>query len=147
VEKQQRNRIIIGVAALAGFTWLGLGAFRDSLNPYVTFAEARVATDRTVQVTGDLTAGRRSWYGEDETRAFHFLMISPAGDDTLEVAFEGIKPSTFDDATSVVAVGSWDGSRFHATQVLTKCPSKYEGKDPTLHRTGEGGNIPPDGSR
>jgi cytochrome c-type biogenesis protein CcmE len=147
VEKRQRNRLIIGIVVLAGFIWLGLGAFRDSLNPYVTFAEARAATDRTVQVTGDLPAGRRSWYGADETRAFHFLMVSPAGDDTLEVAFEGVKPSTFDDASSVVAIGTWDGNRFRASQVLTKCPSKYEGKDPTLHRIGEGDDIPPGGPR
>lgn len=138
-----RTRIIIGIIALAGFSYLGLGAFKDSLNPYVTFSEAREATERTVQVSGDLTGNRLSWYSDDEARRFHFFMVSPESGDSLEVVFEGVKPSAFDDATGIVAIGTWDGARFQARQILTKCPSKYEGKDPADHRIeGEGASPP-----
>ncbi len=133
-----RTRIIVGIVALVGFTWLGLGAFKDSLNPYVTFAEAREATAKTVQVSGDLPENRLSWYSDDEARKFHFYMVSPESSDSLEVVFAGVKPSAFDDATGIVAIGTWDGVRFQARQILTKCPSKYEGKDPTEHVGNEG---------
>jgi len=33
----------------------------------------------------------------------------------------------------VVAIGTFDGRLFQARQVLTKCPSKYEGQDPAQH--------------
>jgi len=132
--------------ALVGFTWLGLGTFSESLNPYVTFAEAREATDRTVQVTGDLPVSHLSWYSDDASRNFHFYMVSPEEGDSLEVVFEGVKPATFDDATGIVAVGSWDGDRFQARQILTKCPSKYEGEDPSEHQIEGGEEIPPPGT-
>lgn len=128
-----RTRVIVGLVVLAGFVYLGLGAFKDTLTPYVSFAEARAATGKNVQITGNLTEDRRLWYSEDEQRTFHFLMVEAETGDTLEVALDGVKPSTFEEATGIVAIGSFDGTIFQARQLLTKCPSKYEGKDPAEH--------------
>lgn len=46
---------------------------------------------------------------------------------TLEVRYTGVMPDTFKDDAEVVASGTLghDGI-FHATEVLAKCPSKYE---------------------
>ena len=134
----RRSRLIIGIALIGVFVYLGLGAFKDTLTPYVTFAEAREASGKSVQVTGDLPPDRRAWYGEDEARTFHFLMVEVETGDTLHVTYGGVKPSTFDEATGIVAIGSWDGVTFQARQVLTKCPSKYEGKDPAEHEKAYG---------
>jgi len=41
---------------------------------------------------------------------------------------DGPKPNNFDIATSVVIKGKMTGDFFHATEILTKCPSKYEGQ-------------------
>jgi cytochrome c-type biogenesis protein CcmE len=43
-----------------------------------------------------------------------------------KVVFAGAKPNNFDIATSVVAKGRFKNGDFHASEVLTKCPSKYE---------------------
>jgi len=134
----RRSRLIIGIVLIGAFVYLGLGAFKDTLTPYVTFAEAREASGKSVQVTGDLTPDRRAWYGDDEARTFHFIMVEVETGDTLHVAFGGVKPSTFDEATGIVAIGSWDGAAFRARQVLTKCPSKYEGQDPAEHEKAYG---------
>ncbi len=128
-----RVRVIIGVVAIAGFAYLGLGAFKDSLNPYVTFAEARSSGGNTVQVSGDLPESKLYWYSDDEARNFHFYMVEAETGDSLEVVLAGVKPSTFEEATGVVAIGTFDGSLFQAKQILTKCPSKYEDKNPTEH--------------
>jgi cytochrome c-type biogenesis protein CcmE len=44
------------------------------------------------------------------------------------VVLDGAAPNNFELATSVVAKGRYvaEGDYFHATEVLTKCPSKYE---------------------
>jgi len=134
----RRTRLIIGIALVGAFVYLGLGAFSETLTPYVSFSEARASSGKSVQVTGDLTPDRRSWYSGDEARAFHFLMVEKDTGDSLHVVYEGVKPSTFDEATGIVAVGSWNGATFEARQVLTKCPSKYEGQNPEEHEQAMG---------
>jgi cytochrome c-type biogenesis protein CcmE len=129
----RRARIIVGAVLIGGFVYMGLGAFNDTLTPYVSFNEARAKAGKNVQITGDLTAERTYWYGDDQQRTFHFIMVEQETGDSLYVAFDGVKPSTFDEATGIVAIGTYDGSQFMAKQVLTKCPSKYEGKDPNEH--------------
>lgn len=50
-------------------------------------------------------------------------------DRALDVEFpECIVPDTFRDGTGITVVveGRLDGERFHATQVIPRCPSKYE---------------------
>jgi len=46
-----------------------------------------------------------------------------------KVVFEGAKPNNFELADKIVVKGKFDGDHFHASQILTKCPSKYEGKE------------------
>jgi cytochrome c-type biogenesis protein CcmE len=46
-----------------------------------------------------------------------------------QVILEGAAPNNFELATSVVAKGRFTKEGyFHANEVLTKCPSKYEAK-------------------
>lgn len=127
------KRLIVGIIALAGFTYLGLNAFQKTLTPYVSFAEARTSEGTNVQVTGDLREDRLSWYSSDESRTFLFYMVEVETGDTLLIAYDGVKPATFDEAVGIVAIGTFDGTYFRANQVLTKCPSKYEGQDPIEH--------------
>ena len=131
-------RMIAGVALVAGFAYLGLGAFKSALTPYVSFAEARAATGRHVQVTGVLPDDRGYRYSDDQERTFRFVMHEQESGDSLEIVYQGVKPATFEEASSIVAIGSFDGERFQATHLLTKCPSKYEGEDPSRHESALG---------
>jgi cytochrome c-type biogenesis protein CcmE len=45
----------------------------------------------------------------------------------MKVILDGAEPNNFKMAESVVAKGKIKDGNFHATEVLTKCPSKYEG--------------------
>jgi cytochrome c-type biogenesis protein CcmE len=58
---------------------------------------------------------------------FTFFLKDDSGE-ILRVVLDGAKPNNFDLATSVVIKGKYVDNYFHATEVLTKCPSKYEGK-------------------
>jgi cytochrome c-type biogenesis protein CcmE len=44
----------------------------------------------------------------------------------LKVVYNGTIPNNFETATSVVVTGQYKDGYFHAKDILTKCPSKYE---------------------
>lgn len=64
------------------------------------------------------------------------------GTKQLDVRYGGVVPDTFDQATEVIAEGKLgsDGT-FVATQVLAKCPSKYDASKLEWYDTANGGNT------
>jgi cytochrome c-type biogenesis protein CcmE len=44
----------------------------------------------------------------------------------MEAMYAGVVPDTFKDGAEVVVKGTLDGSAFHSTEVMAKCPSKYQ---------------------
>lgn len=120
----------LGALLILGFAAFSLTSFRESLTPYVPFDQARTA-DRVVQVAGGLVHGSSSYDQADRT--LHFTLSEKASGETLRVRYRGVKPSNFEDAVSVVAIGRYRSAsrEFEATNLLVKCPSKYQGlKDP-----------------
>lgn len=108
------------------FVIFGALSFRQSLTPWVSFEEAK-RVDSTVQVIGRVASGESRY--DTATHLFHFTLRDPEGG-ILNVVFDGAKPANFDQAADVVAVGRYQGQRFAASQVLVKCPSKYQGSEP-----------------
>lgn len=45
---------------------------------------------------------------------------------TVEVRYAGMVPDTFKDGAEVVVKGTFEGDAFHSTEVMAKCPSKYQ---------------------
>lgn len=80
--------------------------------------------DRTVKATGSWVK-EKSYQINNEERTFVFYMKDYQGHE-MKVVFEGTIPNNFESAVSVVATGKYNGEYFHATDILTKCPSKYE---------------------
>ena len=125
-------RKIFLIALLIGFVaYAGLN-LAESVTPYVSIAEARVATN-SVQVKGLLDKNFSPVQTCDE---FTFSLRDEDTGETLRVKFDGVKPDQFDDAYHIVAVGKFDSSddSFHAKKLLIKCPSKYEGQNPQQSR-------------
>jgi cytochrome c-type biogenesis protein CcmE len=44
----------------------------------------------------------------------------------IDVYYAGVVPDTFKDGAEVVVKGELDGTSFHSTEVMAKCPSKYQ---------------------
>jgi cytochrome c-type biogenesis protein CcmE len=44
----------------------------------------------------------------------------------LKVMYKGAIPNNFESSTSVVVTGKYTNGVFRASDILTKCPSKYE---------------------
>jgi cytochrome c-type biogenesis protein CcmE len=88
----------------------------------VSFAEAREAGS-TVQVAG--FPDHRQARFDPEQGVFLFSMKNEDGD-LMSVSFTGIKPGNFDQAEKVVVIGRYEDGTLQASQILVKCPSKYD---------------------
>lgn len=109
--------IIIGIA-------LGAINFFDSQVEYGTFAEARKNLKK-IQVKGTCVNDLGIVQDNDKTQ-FVFFMKDDNGE-VMKVVLAGMKPNNFDLAQSIVVKGKASGDYFQATEILTKCPSKYQG--------------------
>lgn len=114
---------ILGVGAIVAFVAFGAGAFKSNLTPYVSFKQAR-ATKDAVQVAGKLVQGSDAF--EESSSRLLFTLTDDHGD-TLRIAYKGLKPGNFNEATQVVAIGRFHGGVLEAEKLLVKCPSKYQG--------------------
>lgn len=79
-------------------------------------------TGRRVQVQGVVVGD----YDFDlESIEFRFTMQDKNGKQ-MEVVYQGPKPNGFEHVEQVVITGQVEDQKFIATDILTKCPSKYE---------------------
>ncbi len=70
-----------------------------------------------------------------ENRTFVFY-IRDVKNNEMKVVYKGTKPNNFEIATNVVVTGKFENGTFYATDVLTKCPSKYEGQNLNTNTSG-----------
>jgi cytochrome c-type biogenesis protein CcmE len=111
--------IIGGIIIISFIVWAGI-SFNKTLTPYVSIAEAK-ASEATVQVKGKRVDDGNF---DMQQNVFVFTMADEAGEQ-IQVVFDGAKPGNFEQATEVVCVGRYTNGKFHAKELLVKCPSKY----------------------
>ena len=112
---------IIGVAVIVVALVFGAGAFQSSLTPYVSIADA-MTSDGLVQVSGLVESGKSAYEANGK---FTIVLTDDVGN-KLPVVYKRVKPANFDQAIGVVAIGHHKNGIFEASQLLVKCPSKYE---------------------
>ncbi len=122
-----RARYWFGGAALLGFIALGISALEQTTVRYVSIAEA-VRVGQRVQVKGTWVRDMTPTY-DSRMNTFRFVLQDDRGD-RIAVVYVGTKPNNFELAESIVVRGKVVGGEFHANDILTKCPSKYEGGSP-----------------
>jgi cytochrome c-type biogenesis protein CcmE len=134
-----KKRYLIGGAVVFIFLIIGGMSFLNSSVEYATLSKAE-QSGKKVQVTGKWVKEMDTQY-DTQNNTFTFYMRDDENR-IARVVFEGAKPNNFDIATSVVAKGRYEDGVFHASEVLTKCPSKYEGSP-----NGSSGGDHPEGIR
>ncbi|GJQ62806.1 MAG: cytochrome C biogenesis protein CcmE [Melioribacteraceae bacterium] len=91
---------------------------------YVSDFEVVKTTDKMIKATGFWVKEKK--YDIDQTNnIFSFYMKDENGEE-MKVMYKGTIPNNFESATSVVVTGKYQNNYFHAKDILTKCPSKYE---------------------
>ena len=119
---------IIIVAALA----FGAMSFVESNIEYTGFQTA-ISTQKKVQVKGEWLRDQSSSFNS-VTGQFVFFMKDERGVE-MKVVFDGARPNNFELADAVVVKGRFRSDHFHATEILTKCPSKYEADAETVKKS------------
>jgi len=127
------KKVIIGIFIIAIFIAVGFFAFMDSKIEYANFQTAS-SSHKTCQVKGSWVKDKEARF-DANTNQFIFYM-KDENNAEMKVVLDGAKPNNFEMAENVVAKGKVTNGYFHAEEVLTKCPSKYEGQGEDVKKTG-----------
>jgi len=126
-----KKRYLIGGGILvAVVVYLLYLSFGSSVSYYVTvsefFAKGTELHDTNIRVAGKIADSPVDW----DAKELELRFIITEGGDTMAVVYQGAKPSTFKAGSNILVEGKYhsDGI-FQASQLLLKCPSKYEPED------------------
>jgi cytochrome c-type biogenesis protein CcmE len=119
-----KNKYIFGGFIIVVFLGLMMYLFTQSNIEYADdFAQVKTTT-KTVKATGSWVKEKNYDINKDD-KTFSFFIADEKGNE-MKVIYDGTIPNNFESATSVVVTGKYQNGYFHAKDILTKCPSKYE---------------------
>ena len=114
-------KYIIGTVIIVAFALFSINSFEGAITPYVSISEA-IESGESVQLKGQRVG--EAHYDITES-LFKFTLQDEQGK-KIDVIYDGAKPGNFDQATEVVCQGVYKNGKFHAKNILVKCPSKYQ---------------------
>ncbi len=115
---------ILSVAVAAVAVGAAMVAFLLNASPYVTIAEAKRLDGSNLHVAAEIDKSTLRAVTGKEVR----FTVFEEGGDRLNVVYDGPPPSNMGEAAQVVVIGGMRNGEFHATKMLLKCPTKYQGK-------------------
>jgi cytochrome c-type biogenesis protein CcmE len=127
---KKKQRFILGVSIvivlLAYLVIIGVPSSNYEVSQ--ALADKANLTDKVIVINGTMVTGTDNWDSFNRTLTFKLT----DGKATIDVIFTGDKPNLppqADESTvQAVVTGQFDNKDvFRAYQMLTKCPSKYEG--------------------
>jgi cytochrome c-type biogenesis protein CcmE len=125
----RRHRfLIVGIVVTAALGYLGYTAFMGAATYYLTVRELTARADTVygeeVRVMGKVVEG--SVQRTPETNTIRFTIADKDGT-SLPIVYSGVVPDAFKPGSDVVMEGALErGGTFQASNLLVKCPSKYE---------------------
>lgn len=91
---------------------------------YGSFTDAK-KTAGELSVVGQLDKQKTLYYdAKKDANYFSFFVKDKKGQE-CKVVFIGTEPQDFEKSEQIVLTGQMIGNEFHASKILTKCPSKY----------------------
>jgi cytochrome c-type biogenesis protein CcmE len=120
------RRYLIGAIIIVIFLGIAFFSLVKTDIEYADFTQAKQKAGKKVQVKGQWVRDRGSNYYINNNEFIFFL--KDQNQQEVKVIFKGSKPNNFDIASHIIATGKFEGDSFYASEILTKCPSKYEGQ-------------------
>ena len=123
-----KNKYMFGGIIIVVF--LGLMSYlftQTNVRYQEDFSKIESTKGRTVKAAGAWVK-EKNYSVDKEKNIFSFFVKDNDGRE-MKVVYEGTIPNNFEISTSVVITGRYENGYFHADEILTKCPSKYEGED------------------
>jgi len=121
-----KNKYMFGGIIIVVFMAIMGYLFTQTNISYEENFEKVVNTNSTVKATGSWVK-EKSFEIDNSKKQFSFYMKDYLGNE-MKVIYDGTIPNNFESSTSVVVTGKYQDGYFHANDILTKCPSKYEEK-------------------
>jgi cytochrome c-type biogenesis protein CcmE len=125
---------IIAIVVIA----VGLAVIVSTISNSSTYAPFREAIEnegKTYHVVGKLDKEKEFIYNpEQNANLFGFYLVDNEGTEK-KVMYNGTKPQDFERSEQIVVIGKMEGDEFHASQILMKCPSKYNGNEQDQMKT------------
>ena len=122
-------KFIIGISVALVFVVVALLSFPKNKIEYATIDAAKT-TGNVVQINGSWIKDKGQEYDSKENK-FTFYMTDQ-NQKVVKVVFAGSRPNNFNTAPMIVVKGKFEGDVFASSEILTKCPSKYEGNADNL---------------
>lgn len=115
---------IVGIVLIAVCLGIIVTMLTDA-SSYATFEEAYAQQDREFHVVGELVRDKPIEYNpEIDTELLTFYMVDENKEEQ-KVFLHAAKPQDFERSDQIVLIGQVKDGAFHADDILTKCPSKY----------------------
>lgn len=115
---------IIAIVLIA----VAIGAILSTMADSSTYASFRIAEEhpsKTYHVVGKLNKIMPQEYNpQKDADIFSFFLIDNEGKEK-QVILHRAKPQDFEKSEQIVVIGKMDEDKFIASDVLMKCPSKY----------------------
>lgn len=131
-KKAKRRLIVVGgivvIAMLVVVAIAGAGGSATSLT--VGDVLTGQYESKKVQVSGSVVAD--SLTSDGSTAVFEITPEDGDGADVLQVAYDGALPATFGTGVVAICTGTVEDGTLACTEMVTKCPSKYESAEGSL---------------
>ncbi|MBK7855155.1 MAG: cytochrome c maturation protein CcmE [Bacteroidetes bacterium] len=102
----------------------------SSSSTYESFTVASQKQGKVFHVVGKLNRAKPyEYHPETNANIFSFYMFDNQGVER-KVILNRAKPQDFDKSEQIVIIGKMQDSEFLASDILLKCPSKYNGEKP-----------------
>ena len=118
------NKYVFGDIIIVTFLGIMGYLFTQTNIKYEEDFSKIVNSNGTIKATGEWVKEKNYSLNKSEN-IFSFYMKDYNGTE-IKVVFNGAIPNNFESSTSVVVTGKYQNGAFHASDILTKCPSKYE---------------------
>ncbi|HOI30461.1 MAG TPA: cytochrome c maturation protein CcmE [Melioribacteraceae bacterium] len=119
-----KNKYMFGGFIIVVFLGVMIYLFTQTNVAYENSFAKVMETEKTVKATGSWLK-ERNYEVDKQNGIFSFYMKDDQGK-IMRVIYNGTIPNNFESSTSVVVTGKYQNGVFHATDILTKCPSKYQ---------------------
>lgn len=131
-KKAKRRLVVVGgivvVAMLVIVAVAGSGGSASSLS--IADVVRGGYEGKKVQVSGSVVAD--SLTSQGSVAVFKIESEDKSGADELPVSYNGALPATFGTGVVAICTGTMEQGTLKATEMVTKCPSKYESAEGSL---------------
>ena len=118
------KKYIFGGGIIVVFMGVMIFLFTQTNISYENNFDKIMASTRTVKATGSWVK-EKNYQIDKQKNEVTFYMKDDSGKE-MRVILAGNIPNNFESSISLVVTGKYKDGSFHASEILTKCPSKYQ---------------------